>query len=418
MKISRFFGKDMRDALSLVTQELGPDAVILSNKRVDGGVEVVAATDYDEQAIRAQVSAKPVVSKPVEDTRRQAVQEAVLKQELARARAAAETLQAPVVPPVAVAASNPETEMAITAMREEMRLMRGLLEEQLAGLAWNDARRRHPHKVMLLERLARLGIAPTQAQQLCETLEFKETAEATWQAALLQLSQQLNVTNDDILTQGGVVALLGTTGVGKTTTIAKLAARYALAHGADSVALISTDCYRIAAHEQLRTFAQILGCPVKLVDKPEALQRAIEGFANKRLVLIDTAGTGQRDQALGERLALIAAQGHQVRNYLVLSCTAQKALLDESIRAFARLPLAGCVLTKLDEAGSLGDMISTLIQHRLPVAYVADGQRVPEDLRIARGVNLVNQAIALAKQHTEEHDAGYMARYGRAAGLQ
>lgn len=404
MKIRRFFGKDMREALSLVTQELGPDAVILSNKRTNSGVEVVAATDYDEQAVRAQAVARPAVKVTHPEAEHPVL------------AAPDSALVEPAMPAEATA-----DERALSSLRtdvcEEMRLMRALLEEQLAGLAWNDTRRRHPHKSMLLERLARLGIAPSITQQICGSLEYRDSVEATWQAALLQLAQSVQVTNDDILTRGGIVALVGTTGVGKTTTIAKLAARYALAHGADSVALISTDCYRIAAHEQLKTFGQILGCPVRLVDKPEALRRALDAFAHKRLVLIDTAGTGQRDQQLAERLELIVAQGQPVRNYLVLSCTAQRTMLDESVRAFGRLPLAGCVLTKLDEAGSLGDMISTLIQHNLAVSYIADGQRVPEDLRIARSVNLINQAISLAKHHNEAHDTEILARYARAAGL-
>lgn len=404
MKIRRFFGKDMREALSLVTQELGPEAVILSNKRTYGGVEVVAATDYDEHAVHTHAAAAPTVR-----TMPPAAAHPVLA---AQDNALADQVEQ---------AETRGGELAITTLRaevcEEMRLMRALLEEQLAGLAWSDARRRHPHKTMLMERLARLGIAPSITQQLCDSLEFRDSAEATWQAALLHLAQSVQVTNDDILTRGGVVALVGTTGVGKTTTIAKLAARYALAHGAESIALISTDCYRIAAHEQLKTFGQILGCPVRLVDKPEALQRALDAFSHKRLVLIDTAGTGQRDQQLTERLALIVAQGQHLRNYLVLSCTAQRAMLDESVRAFGRLSLAGCVLTKLDEAGSLGDVISNLIQHSLAVAYVADGQRVPEDLRIGRSVNLINQAIALTKHHNEVHETEVLARYARAAGL-
>lgn len=427
MKISRFLGKDMREALALVTQELGPDAVILSNKRVEGGVEVVAATDYDEQRIRARAQGLPVQTArsaaparfespapksgpAVPPLDRLAVRPAALAPESVSSH----------LPSLQVEQSGLETEAAISALRsemgEEMRLMRSMLEDQLAGLAWNDARRRSPHKVMLLERLARLGLSPGVANALCEAVNVRDSFDASWQAALLKLSQAIPVSNDDILTAGGVVSLVGTTGVGKTTTIAKLAARYALAHGADNVALISTDCYRIAAHEQLRTYGQILGCAVKLVDKPDALTQALQQYAGKRLVLIDTAGSGQRDQQLGERLNLLAAQGQRVQNYLVLSCTAQKAALEESVRAFSRLPLTGCVLTKLDECGNLGDALSTLVQHRLPLAYVGDGQRVPEDLKIGRGVHLVNQAIALAKTHGDEVCPRRLARFAQASG--
>lgn len=426
MKITRFVGKDMREALNLVSQELGADAVILSSKRVEQGVEVVAATDYDAQVVSAKAAYADVVAP---GAARPAAPQQVLPPVQPRVAPSAEA-PAPrrmpeSVPPAAPAvpaalppmadhrAALQAQEQAMHAMREEMRLLRGLVEEQLAGLAWNEARRRHPHKAMLLERFARLGLAPGLANGLVDSLEFSDELETSWQSALAKLAASIAVTEDDILEQGGVVALVGTTGVGKTTTIAKLAARFALAHGAENVALISTDCYRIAAHEQLRTFAQILGCAVKLVDSAEGLQRALEQFAGKRLVLIDTAGTGQRDRQLGERLGLLAAQGQRVRNYLVLSCTAQRAMLEESLRAFGNLPLAGCILTKLDEAGSLGDALSALIQSGLSVAYVADGQKVPEDLRVARSVNLVNQAIALNKPHIEAPDPWSMARYAR-----
>ncbi|MBI2379381.1 MAG: flagellar biosynthesis protein FlhF [Gammaproteobacteria bacterium] len=429
MKITRFVGKDMREALNLVSQELGADAVILSSKRVEQGVEVVAATDYDAQLVSAKAAYADVVSpatpravkpeparpSPAPEPVRQSMAAAPVRSAAAmdtpRQAAAAPAMQAVAAPDQA--AATRAQEQAINAMREEMRLLRGLVEEQLAGLAWNDARRRHPHKAMLLERFAKLGLAHGIANGLVDSLEFSENLESSWQSALSKLAESIVVTEDDILEQGGVVALVGTTGVGKTTTIAKLAARFALAHGAENVALISTDCYRIAAHEQLRTFAQILGCSVKLVDKAEGLQRAIEQFADKRLVLIDTAGTGQRDQQLGERLGLLAAQGQRVRNYLVLSCTAHKAMLEESLRAFGNLPLAGCILSKLDEAACLGDALSALILSGLPVAYVADGQRVPEDLRVARSVNLVNQAIALNKLGAETPDPWVMARYAR-----
>lgn len=414
MKITRFVGKDMREALALVTQELGTDAVILSSKRVDGGVEVVAATDYDAQLVAAKASTAPLVTPtPARPSASPARPAAPSPRAVPQAQpampAAATTAEAPAPRPA-------ESDAAMRAMHEEMRLLRGLVEEQLAGFAWNDTRRRHPQKTLLLERFAKLGLAPAVAMPLSEGLDYRENFEDSWQAALAQLAQAVTVTEDDILSQGGVAALVGTTGVGKTTTIAKLAARYALSHGAEHVALVSTDCYRIAAHEQLKTFGRILGCAVKLVDGPEALQRALEQLADKRLVLIDTAGTGQRDRQLGERLALLAAQGQSIRSYLVLSCTAQKSMLDESIRAFGSLPLAGCILTKLDEAGGLGDVLSALIQHRLPVAYVADGQRVPEDLRIARSVNLVNHAIALNKNHNEAPDHWQMARYARQSG--
>lgn len=212
------------------------------------------------------------------------------------------------------------------------------------------------------------------------------------------------------------MALIGPTGVGKTTTVAKLAARFALRHGQRQVALITTDSYRIGAHEQLRNYAQIMGIPMQVAGDRDELSSAIKSLYGKRLVLIDTAGMSQRDVRLSERLCTLGGGSPPVKNYLVLSAMAQSAVLNETIRAFQQVKLTGCILTKLDETASLGGALSAIIQHQLPVAYVSDGQRVPEDIHLARAHNLVARAVTFMRQNNQVPEEESMAlAFGGAA---
>jgi len=206
------------------------------------------------------------------------------------------------------------------------------------------------------------------------------------------------VDSTDFLEQGGVIALIGATGVGKTTTIAKLAARYALRHGSERVAMVTTDGYRIAAHEQLRTYGRILDIPVRIANTHDELVEALKMLSDRDLVLVDTAGMSQRDIRLTEQFQLIKQSSPSIKTYLVLSTTTHRAGLREIAKAFGEVKLDGCILTKLDETTSLGGALSTVMENDLPVSYVSDGQRVPEDIHIARGHSLINQAVRIAQE--------------------
>ena len=198
------------------------------------------------------------------------------------------------------------------------------------------------------------------------------------------------------MTRGGAVALVGPTGVGKTTTIAKLAARYAQRHGSDSVALITTDTFRIGASEQLKVYGRIIGCPVKIANDAKELADAMLSLRDKRLILIDTAGMGQRDKRLSEQLGQILQNKRlRIRPYLVLSATAQTQVLNDTVKQFKTLPLAGCIFTKLDECLSLGESISVAIEQGLAVGYLTHGQQVPEDIRVADEHYMVTEAERL-----------------------
>jgi flagellar biosynthesis protein FlhF len=261
---------------------------------------------------------------------------------------------------------------------------------------WQEVERREPMRAMLVKQLKTMGFADDLADQIACYIPDEMAGHEAWPKVQQLISEQVIINDDAIMREGGVVALLGPTGVGKTTSIAKIAARYAMQYGVDQVALVTTDTYRIGAHEQLSTYGRILGCPVKVAKDAEELAQVLHQLRHRSLVLIDTAGMGQRDTRLTEQLqTLIDSSEHQIKNYLVLSATAQRQVLQEAVAHFRRIPLSGCIFTKLDECLSLGEILSVAIQNALPIGYVTDGQRVPEDIKVADPVYLVTKATEL-----------------------
>ncbi|WDA23180.1 flagellar biosynthesis protein FlhF [Aeromonas hydrophila] len=455
MKIKRFFAKDMRTALAEVKETLGPDAVIMSNKKVTGGVEIVAAVDYQSQVpgpkdapVRRQLNdesvnissagrqmTRPAPSPAQEQNEHYANTLAALlarQQKLNPAqngqagqsgapsaaasgapRTLAEQGQWGAAPepakPKARAATpgrapqSPQRDQEMEGMRKEMASIRKLLEHQISGLMWQEVERREPMRALLIKELKKIGFDDAFADQLAGLIpEDMSIHQAMAQLAEV-LTAQLKISEDEILRQGGAVALLGPTGVGKTTTIAKLAARFAMKYGAEQVALITTDNYRIGAHEQLQTYGRIMGCPVRQVRDAEELANALYQFRHRRLVLIDTAGVGQRDIRLTEQLdTLVKNAKVRIRSYLVMSATSQRRVMQEAVDHFRRIPLSGCILTKLDESLNLGEVINVCIQNALPISYITDGQRVPEDIQVANAAQLVGAAMGSLERETEE----------------
>lgn len=195
----------------------------------------------------------------------------------------------------------------------------------------------------------------------------------------------------DIVDQGGIYALVGPTGVGKTTTAAKLAARCVLRHGARKLALVTTDGYRIGAHEQLRIYGRILGVPVLLARDAKDLRATLHDLRHTHMVLIDTMGMSQRDRMVGEQVAMF--RDSDVRTLLLLAATGRGDTLDDVVRAYSGLGLAGCILTKVDEAASLAASLDVVIRHELRLYYVSNGQRVPEDLHLPNRPYLLHRAF-------------------------
>jgi flagellar biosynthesis protein FlhF len=415
MKIRRFFASDMRQALRQVREALGADAVILSNKSVEGGIELVAAVDYDESAF---ASTQPTAIETAPQTLSE--DNATLSIAAKTAYANSSNAEVPVKPRQDKRAPKPQLKKeqprvewsqdpVLREMRQEMQALRRMMENELSELTWRDLGHRRPQTQDLIRRLMALGLDTGHCKELAYRVEDAETPEQAWRQSLTQLSVEIPILKKDLLDGGGTLALVGPTGVGKTTTIAKLAARFCLRHGNRHLALISADSYRIGAQEQLQNYGRILDVPVRSVTTPEELNNALHAFAEKRLVLIDTAGMGQRDLKLTERLALLSKGNHPVKSLLTLSATTQRSALTHAIRAFGIVRPTGVILTKMDEAASLGGVLSAVLDTKLPLAFVTDGQRVPEDIRSAQAERLIKQAVELSEIMGSSPDEEYLA---------
>ncbi|GAB6068066.1 flagellar biosynthesis protein FlhF [Methylothermus subterraneus] len=409
MKIKRFLAPDIRQALQQVKEVLGADAVILSNRKTEQGVEIIATCDFDLETVAA---AKPTPRAPTPAT---SSKPAPMPRPAFSARSysavaeftgtAKPVKEEPKEPRTQAAASlRPAPEPSQSAeslalLQRELQEMRRLLDRHLA----RESQREAPARLDLLRALNELGFARSVALELARQVNAQEDLAGALRQVQAVLTTQVRVSDLD-LDRGGIIALVGPTGVGKTTTIAKLAARFRLAHGPRHLALLTTDNYRIAAYEQLSTYARILGVPIRAVANADELRTVLQGFQDKRLILIDTAGMSPRDLRLAEHLALLRDGEAPIRTYLVLSAGAQLPSLNEAIGAFSGCRPKAAILTKLDEAGSLGPALSALIQQRLPVACFTDGQQVPEDLHAAQAQALVQRCFAMTPPALAEEE--------------
>jgi len=413
MKIKRYTAVSMRAALGQVRAEQGPDAVILSSRRSDDGIEVIAsrrsddgieviaAVDYDEalftEANRqrpAPIGAAPPVT---------------------AAPAAAHAVPQPVA-----ASSAAGGDVGLGDMQRELKDLRRMLESGLAGLAGmtgNDKRLREPLRQRVLEELSAMDIAPDVAMALAALAPLHSSLKDPAHIKLALLVKHLPVVSDLGSLNGGIVAVVGPTGAGKTTTIAKLAARWCMQHGVADLALVSTDSYRVGARDQLKTFARAIGAPLHAVNSGKELALELQRLGSKKFILIDTAGMGPRDFRLVEQLAALKSGAPRARILLALPAQGEAHALDEIVRAFARAAPAACIITKIDEAASLGAVISAALRHRLQIAYLCDGQRIPADLHAAhqKRVWLVRAALAFKERAPAlRHDAYLAGNLSRA----
>lgn len=408
MSVQRFLGVNSREAMRQVRAALGDDALILSNRNVEGGVEILALADdaHGRMTAPAEPSSPriepPSGGKTVAGLRSPA-------EASRQARAYAGQAQARTPPrqpePQAVPASQPPpVQPDFAALSErllgEMQEMRDML-----GRQQRDQHGDRDPLARLHQRLWSAGIGPRLAAELLAELpaELDAATDADAQDAWLarQLVARLSVPGDEsaLLDQGGVIALVGPTGVGKTTTTAKLAARYVMRHGSEGVALVTTDSYRIGAHEQLRIYARLLGVEVHAQDADAALDETLARLADKRLVIIDTVGMSQRDQRLERQIEQLSASGRRVRLLLLLNAASHGDTLEDVIVSYRQAARAAsnrlddCILTKHDEAARLGPLLDSVIRHGLCLHYVSHGQQVPEDLSLADAASLVSKAL-------------------------
>ncbi|MCU1739242.1 MULTISPECIES: flagellar biosynthesis protein FlhF [Pseudomonas] len=425
MQVKRFFAADMRQAMKLVRDELGSDAAIIGNRRIAGGVELTAALDYKLSALSPRVP-----NMELEDELRKTQSRIVTAQAELSLRSdgdtdtttnrqlfaglpltAAEPLIEPTFDeprrpaPAPVVHAPTVDQRVFDSMRSELNGLRELLEVQLGSLAWNQLQGRQPQQANLWRRLQRIGLSGPLSRDLLELVNEIDEPRQAWRMLLAHLARMIVTPEVEPLEEGGVIAMVGPAGMGKTTTLAKLAARYVLKYGAQNIALVSMDSFRIGAQEQLKTLGRILNVSVTHVDPGQSLAQALDPLLRKRVVLIDTAGLQASDPALRMQLESLAGRGIKAKNYLVLATTSQKQVLTAAYHSYKRCGLAGCILTKLDETASLGEVLSLAISHELPVAYLTDGPRIPDDLHLPRRHQLVSRAVSVQMQEEPSEEA-------------
>lgn len=476
MNVKRYFAKTARDALRELKAELGADAIVLSNRAMDGGVEILAlpaeavgalqtntassrntptparaaapasvARGDDSDDYRVSLSSRRVgnganaampsaereprpapaaaVVRPFDPPRvetadylmrRSAYPESIeISSDSRRGPASSvPAMQASAASPAMIESpdmqsgaargfGNPVDDERIRTLQdtnrklmEELSGIRGMIERQLAGFAWGEVRRTAPARAEIVGELLEAGFSSALSRSLADTVSKDASLEEARASVRNALGRDLRAMSSDadLIDRGGVFALVGPTGVGKTTTTAKIAARFVVRHGADKLALITTDGYRIGAQEQLRIYGRILGVPVFPVRDGAELRQTLSELRNKHMVLIDTVGMSQRDRMVAQQAAMLAGAG-SVRRLLLLNATCRGDTLDDVIRAYKGPDLAGCVFTKVDEAASLAPAIGAAIAHELDVVYVTNGQRVPEDLHLPNRSYLLHRAL-------------------------
>jgi flagellar biosynthesis protein FlhF len=407
MRIIRLTASDTRQALRAVREQLGEEAVILTSKRTGEGVEVTAASDLDAAQLQNQTTPPEV----------ETIQMAPAPASMPSVATASAAAQSPTVADLPSPAFGPETTAAMDSnMSVELRILRHMLESQLEQLAWNERTRRTPVPTEILRELTEMGILADLAERIIEQLPEGVDLPGARRFALTALSQYLPVAAPRWADEGGRVALIGSTGAGKTTTLAKMAVRWVLKNGASDIALVAADSVRIGAQGELQALGRMLGVPVYAPDNFAGLGALLAQLTRYRMVLIDTPGTSARDPNLSAMLAVLGNSASQLESVLVLPTNAQLGALEEVMNRFAPANPRCCILTKLDEAACLGGVLSVLIRTRLAVGLLSEGQRVPEDLQPARALDLVSAAVRLAKTNHAAADEDLLRRrFGKVA---
>jgi flagellar biosynthesis protein FlhF len=406
MNVRKFIAATARDALHKVKELLGPDAIILSNRAIPGGVEIMAVAAGDMDTIVPVAGREN--QRPNDDytvrLSSPGVTPAGARLSPSRPLPPHPAAQMPPLAPHPAPqfdrspapthdAVKPQAEIVPAEVMDEIRSLRKMVEQHLVGIAWGETARSEPVKTEILRQMLDAGFSPQFARDLLAELprELNAAQALAWVKGSADRSLLTIDADSDIIDRGGAYALVGPTGVGKTTTVAKLAARCVLRHGASKMALVTTDGYRIGAHEQLRIYGRILGVSVHLAKDAEELQQTLFNLQHKHMVLIDTMGMSQRDRMVGEQVAMFG--NSNVKRLLLLAATGRGDTLDDVVRAYNGPDIAGCILSKVDEAASLASALDAVIRHGLCLHYVSNGQRVPEDLHLPSRAYLLHRAF-------------------------
>lgn len=498
MKLKRFVAPDMKTALGMIKEELGADAIIMSNKRVETGVEIVAGVENNlETSSIPKVAPKPAISRTkeilsLEDRFNLSDDEVILsskathnpnsnnkvknvsneslnsnqaanlkttvaKQEatttedgassisqsqsfakslieilerqqqngtLPKSKSASTSMPAKHKAPSALIDNDDfkalfekskeklekeaveeksgintynvdDDNTELKEVKSEIALIRRLLQFELAGLLQENKSREEPVRAMVSKLLHSAGFSKAVSELLTKSVDTDASFNFAWREVSDKLTACLNIGDDEIINDGGIVTLIGPAGVGKTTTLAKLAARFVMKYGADRVAIITSDNYRIGAVDQIKTYGRIMGCACLAIKSFNELPQMLFSLKDKSLVLVDTAGVGLKDERFGTQIAQLKLQSAlKLKHYLVLPATAQRRVLEQVYKHFKDVGLCGLILTKVDESLSLGDALSLCIEKGLKISYVTNGQRVPEDLSVPDRRAIAIQALS------------------------
>lgn len=367
MKLKRFTAPDTRAAMQQIKAAFGPDAVILSSSTVEGGVEIVAAVDFDASVLSANAAV-----------------------------ASAE-------PPSKAAAPTPAA-FPLEDMRQEIHTLRGMLEAQMRGHMGYGA----PLHTVLMQKLLRLGVSEKTSSSLVDCIGSDLNQQKGWQQVLDNFASKTPIYAGRRIEEGGIYAFVGPTGVGKTTSLAKIAARFVLRFGADKLGLVTMDNYRIAAEEQLVLYGKILGVPVSVAQDEVSLNRVIKQLNTKKLILIDTAGMNPADARVSQQMDLLNGQLQSISTVLVLPATNHYQSLVDAIERYQVRRIEQCIITKLDESAAIGGILSAISETGLGVSYLTHGQRVPEDIKMATRHQLIEQLTMQEQQQSERAGGAYV----------
>ena len=376
MNMKRFREINMHSALQKIREELGEDAVIISSKQDSRGVEVVAATDYD-----AVANSDCVLNANIEEQ---------------SSNSTASKTSRDYKKITSTAPSNNKIDTSL--LHEDINQLRRIIESQTEIISWNKLINENTITRKLLQKLSIMGFGFNFSKKLLDQVKQVENIETAWKLIGKNIKSSISITQKNVIESGGVVALVGPTGVGKTTTIAKIAAQFALSHSHRDIALISTDHYRIGAHDQINTYGSILNVPVVAAKNGIELQMALKIVKDKKLVMIDTAGLSQRDNRVKEIMKTLSEQTNELITYLVVSASSQLCVQKEIVNQFIPSILNGVIISKTDEASQIGSILTVLMEQGLPIAYETTGQRVPEDIVRPSQIDLIKKAIMLGEK--------------------
>lgn len=435
MNIQRFSALTSREALAKARMAFGDSTLILSNRQTDSGVEVLAAAENSFSELEAPVVANTRMtaaparrSTPAPSTQTQVeedadqltmstlsfqdyVRERMLKRQheekksTAAPRTASNTQRS--VSPVSSALNDPSPsrlalngQTAAPALKrpdpgiaDELHAMKAMIEDRFNTLTWFGQTHQNPIQSNLMFKLIQAGFSPSLTRALLEKMpqDNSPNAAMAWAADVLERNLRTDAQTLPLQEEGGIYALVGATGVGKTSTTAKLASQCARLHGPASVGLITMDSYRIGAHEQLRNYGRLLGVVAHLAHDQSALQDLLGLLANKKLILIDTVGIAPRDPRKNDMLDMLALP--RVNRLLVLNAVSHGDALDDAITAFRARGIQQAVLSKVDEAIKIGPALDAVIRHQIQLRGVTTGQRVPEDFEAANAAKLIKLAM-------------------------